>query len=46
MGHLTALGSTVDEALERAREAAAALDWAEGVGDDTTSVSVATSEVT
>jgi 5-(carboxyamino)imidazole ribonucleotide synthase len=46
MGHLTALGSTVDEALERAREAAAALDWADSVGDDTTPVSVATSEVT
>jgi 5-(carboxyamino)imidazole ribonucleotide synthase len=46
MGHLTALGSTVDEALERAREAAAALDWADRVGDDTTPVPVATSEVT
>ncbi len=45
MGHLTALGGTVDEALDRAREAVAALDWAHEVGDDTTPVSVATNEV-
>jgi 5-(carboxyamino)imidazole ribonucleotide synthase len=30
MGHLTALGGTVDEALERARAASARLDWASG----------------
>jgi 5-(carboxyamino)imidazole ribonucleotide synthase len=29
MGHVTALGSTVDDALERARRAAAHLRWAE-----------------
>jgi phosphoribosylaminoimidazole carboxylase (NCAIR synthetase) len=29
MGHLTALGGTVDEALERARAALAGLQWAD-----------------
>ena len=30
MGHLTALGANVDEAIERARRARAALSWADG----------------
>ena len=33
MGHLTALGSTVDEALARARAACAALTWADQATD-------------
>jgi 5-(carboxyamino)imidazole ribonucleotide synthase len=45
MGHLTALGDTVDEALDRARRALEALDWAETVGDDRSAVPAATSEV-
>ena len=45
MGHLTATGGTGDEALERARHALAALDWADGVGDDTGAVRAVTSEV-
>jgi 5-(carboxyamino)imidazole ribonucleotide synthase len=45
MGHLTALGDTVDEALDRARRALEALDWAETVGDDRRAVPAATSEV-
>ena len=35
MGHLTALGGTAEEALERARRALTALDWADTVDDDT-----------
>ena len=27
MGHVTVIGTDVDEALERARDARAALDW-------------------
>ena len=34
MGHVTALGSTVDDALELARRAAANIRWAEAVGAD------------
>jgi 5-(carboxyamino)imidazole ribonucleotide synthase len=34
MGHLTALGADVDEALERARRALAALSWAGGTEED------------
>jgi 5-(carboxyamino)imidazole ribonucleotide synthase len=34
MGHLTALGATVDAALERARSAAAGLTWADGPAAD------------
>jgi 5-(carboxyamino)imidazole ribonucleotide synthase len=33
MGHLTALGTDVDEALERARNALASLAWADDAGD-------------
>ena len=45
MGHLTALGSSVDEALERARMARAALVWDDGSagGDEVDQVPQATS---
>ncbi len=45
MGHLTALGADVDEALGRARSALGALDWAGAIGDDDTARSVRTNEV-
>jgi 5-(carboxyamino)imidazole ribonucleotide synthase len=45
MGHLTALGDDVEEALGRARAALAALDWADGIGEDGATSPVATSEV-
>jgi 5-(carboxyamino)imidazole ribonucleotide synthase len=45
MGHLTAIGGSVDEALERARRAVAALDWADAVDDDMTAAPAVTSEV-
>lgn len=45
MGHLTALGADVDEALGLARAALAALDWAGGIGDHDASRTVATNEV-
>ena len=45
MGHLTALGDTVDEALQHVRGALAALDWSDTVDDDTEAVPAVTSEV-
>jgi 5-(carboxyamino)imidazole ribonucleotide synthase len=34
MGHLTALGTDTDEALDRAQDALAALDWADDATED------------
>ena len=44
MGHLTALGSSVDEALEKARAAVATLGWADDTADEEQPVAVATEE--
>lgn len=45
MGHVTVLDGTVDQALERARAAAATLDWADVLDDDTGAQAVPTNEV-